>query len=333
MSFARRLFLVVSIVALSAPARAGNWAESLFAETHHDFGAVPRGSVVTHRFLLNNRTAEVVQLVDVHASCGCTSGKILTPKVPPGTTGIVEAQMDTRNFVGLKPTKLFVTVVTESGKQAEVALAVVSNILADVVLNPGSVDFGVVSRGQPAKRQITIERIEAPEWRATKMVSASRAIDAELKETSREGGHVAYLLTVALKPDAPAGPLKDEIRVLTNDPAAPSVPVMVTGVIRGELTASPSQLGLGRASSSTPLRGRVLVRAGRPFTVRSIEGHGDGLVVAVDSTEPRNVHILSVEFRPDECRERGEIRRALRVITDIAEEPAVEFQVGARLDQ
>jgi hypothetical protein len=314
------------------PAHAGNWAEPLFSELHHDFGEVPRGAVMTHRFYVVNRTADELQLVDVRASCGCTTGRILTPRIPPGKTGIVEAVMDTRNFVGRKPTKLFVTVGSASGKQVEVALGIVSNILADVVLNPGSVDFGVVSRGQSSKQQVSIERIDAPDWRAVRMVSASKAIDAELQEVGRKDGRVNYLLTVALKPDAPAGQLRDEIRILTNDEASPVVPVLVTGMIRGELTVSPSSLGLGRSNSAAPLRGRVLLRASRPFQIQGIEGHGNGLVATIDSPEAKPIHVVEVEFHPEETDQRGDLKRVLRFVTNLEGEAPADLPVSMHIE-
>ena len=75
---------------------------------------------------------------------------------------MIEAQMDTRNFLGLKSTILYVTLVTASGREAEVRLGVTSNILADIVLNPGSLDFGTVMKGQTPSQVLTIDRIGAP---------------------------------------------------------------------------------------------------------------------------------------------------------------------------
>ena len=56
--------------------------------------------------------------------------------VQPGKTAIIEAQMDTRNFVGRKSTTLFVSVMA-GNQESEIGLGVSSLILSDVVLNPG----------------------------------------------------------------------------------------------------------------------------------------------------------------------------------------------------
>src|SRR5262245_7291061 len=69
------------------------WAEALFAEHSHDFGAVPRGAIVRHNFVLANRYDETITILDVHASCGCTTGRPWSTTVAPGQTTVIEAQM------------------------------------------------------------------------------------------------------------------------------------------------------------------------------------------------------------------------------------------------
>src|SRR4051812_3930518 len=139
----------------------GTWADGLFAERQHDFGPVPRGAKVRHPFILTNNTATPISILNLRVSCGCTSGKASVSVVPPGTAGVVEAEMDTRNFVGRKATTLYVTV--HNGQQeSEIALGVASTILSDIVLNPGGVDFGTINRGQSPTLSLTIDRVGQP---------------------------------------------------------------------------------------------------------------------------------------------------------------------------
>jgi hypothetical protein len=311
---------------VAGTAHAADWADGFFAERAHNFGSVPRGSKVKHNFVLTNRLAEPITILSLRPSCGCTSGRTASSIVHPGKTAIIEAQMDTRNFVGVKSTVLFVNLVTASGHEAEVRLGVTSNILSDIVLNPGSIDFGTVSRGQTPSQTLTVDRIEAPDWRFERMVSASRVIDAQLVETARQGGSVSYALTVSLKPDAPAGVVRDEIRLIGNDPQMPSVPVAVTAMIRGELTASPSVLSLGEVNSSAGAQGRFIVRATKPFTIKNVEGAGDGFSIAPTEPSAKPLHMLTVSYKPDESTSRGMIQRTFRVHTDLPGEAPLELK-------
>ncbi len=312
--------------------RAASWADRLFPESRHDFGPVPRGAKVKHDFVLVNHLSEAVTILGLRPSCGCTSGRASTSVVGPGETAVIEAQMDTRNFVGVKSTILYVSLVTASGREAETGLGVSSTILSDIVLNPGSIDFGAVLRGQTPSRELTIDRINLEGWRVHRMVSGSRVLGAQLVETSRKGGSVSYTLTVSLKADAPAGPIRDEIRILSNDPETPSIPVMVTALVRGELTAAPSVLSMGAVHSASGVQGRFVIRGSKPFVIQSIEGSGDGFSAAAPGNARQNVHVVTVAYKPDQGSTRGDLRRVFRVHTDLAGEPPLDLTATLHID-
>src|SRR5438270_1058757 len=162
----RGILAIALLIGMGAGwARGATWTDGLFPQDRHDFGAVPRGVKVKHEFVLVNRLAEPITIVNLRASCGCTTGRANASIVSPGQTAVIEAQMDTRNFVGPKSTVLYVALATPSGREAETGLGVSAQILSDIVLNPGSVDFGTVLRGQSPTRVLTIDRINAEGWR------------------------------------------------------------------------------------------------------------------------------------------------------------------------
>jgi len=286
---------------------------------------VPRGVKVKHDFLLVNRLAEPITILNLRPSCGCTSGRASASAVAPGQSVVIEAEMDTRNFVGPKSTVLFVTLITAGGREGEARLGVSCHILSDIVLNPGSIDFGTVVRGQSPAQVLTIDRLNGKGWRFVRMVSASRALNAQLAETSRSESTVSYSLSVSLKPDAPAGLLRDELRLISNDPETPSIPIMVTALIRGDLTAAPSILSLGQIHSSAGAQGRFIIRSSRPFAIRSIEGAGDGFSTSLPDATPQPVHVVTVAYKPEEGTTRGDIRRVFRVQTDLPGEPPLDL--------
>ena len=320
-----RVSLVALSLALEGGSAHGGWADTFFAEQVYDFGPVPRGVKVRHPFVLTNRLNEPVTILDVRASCGCTTGRASASPVAPGGSATVEAEMDTRNFVGRKSTTLYVTLVSADGREAEVRLGVASTILSDIVLNPGAIDFGVVTRGQTPAQTLTIDRVGMPDWRVSRMVSTCRAIDASLSETARNGQTVSYLLKVSLRADAPAGTFRDELQLVNNDRETQVFPIQVTATVRGELSASPGLLSLGNVTSSGVVQGRFLVRASKPFMVRSIEGDGDGFKARADDDTAKPVHLVTVSYRPEEGKIRGDLRHVFRLQSDVAGEPALEL--------
>jgi hypothetical protein len=323
---------VVWLALAASTAGAASWADGLFDTKAHDFGPVPRGGKFRHDFLLTNRRAESVTILNVRASCGCTTARASALQVNPGQSAKIEAEMDTRNFVGPKATVVYVSLMTATGKEAEVRLGLSSNILSDVVLNPGMIDFGAVVRGQAPEQVLTIDRVGSAGWRVERMVTASRILRGQLVETTRDQDSVQYKLTVSLGPDAPAGLIRDEIRLLTNDPETANIPIPVTAAIRGELAASPGVLALGRVASAGAVQGRFLVRASKPFGIVAIEGDGDGFTAAPPDTSRGTAHLLTVSYRPEEGRTRGDLRHVFRVATDLPGEPPLDLTVTCHVE-
>ncbi len=333
-----RILAVGAVLAtwvVAGSVQAENWADGLFAEHGVDFGTVPRGAKVRHSFLLSNRFNEPITILDVRASCGCTTGQASVALVPPGGSAVIEAQMDTRNFVGIKATTLTVTVITASGQQGEARFAVQSYILPDIVLNPGSVDFGVVSKGQVPEQVVTIERLGAPGWRFTKIIASDalcKVVEAKLVESYRNAQGVGYTMTVRLKPEASAGVLRDEIRLLSNDPQSPSVPVLVTAQVQGSLSATPAVLALGSISSTAGAQGRYLVRGTQPFHIIAVEGNGDGFTLAAPmDPQAKTLHVLTLTYHPEQGSTRGDLRRAFRVVTDLPGEAPLTVNAMAHV--
>ena len=328
-----RWLLGMSLMLLGgARVEAATWADGLFTETGIDFGTVPRGSLKLHNFVFKNTFGEPLKILDVRASCGCTSGKAFVDQVAPGETAIIEAQMDTKQVWGRKSTILYVSLATDSGAKAEASLNVTAMILTDVVLNPGTVEFGTVVRGQSPAIEIAIDRVSVPDWRITRMITACKVIDASCTEVARNNQMVSYRLKVWLKPAITSGIVRDEIRLVTNDKESPIYSIPITAMIRGDLTASPSMISLGNVDKSLGARGKYIVRASRPFKIRSILGDGDGFQLTADNDESRPVHLLSLNYQPAQGVSRGDIRRSFRVTTDLRDEVPLELSAALHVD-
>ena len=322
--------IILAIGGVAGAAEPQNWPDTLFSERSHDFGPVPRGGVVRHPFVLTNRLTVPITVLNLRVSCGCTSGTASASLVAPGQSATIEAQMDTRNFVGRKSTTLFVSVLA-GNQESEIGLGVSSLILSDVVLNPGLVDFGQVARGQAPSQVIAIDRIGKPDWKITRITSSCKAINASLQETRRQDGSVGYQLTVSLKPEAAAGILRDEIRLITNDAETPSIPVPIGAQVRGDLSATPASLALGKVTPAGG-QGKFVIKASKPFAIAKIEGAGDGFSLKEADASKKALHILTLGFNPAEAKVKGDLTRSFRVTTDLHGEAPLDLSASLHVD-
>ncbi|HZU38340.1 MAG TPA: hypothetical protein VFA18_20615, partial [Gemmataceae bacterium] len=232
-------------------------------------------------------------------------------KLAPGEEGYLEARMDARRFTGLKTVSIYVKVGPQFLSTATVR--VTANSRADIVFNPGQINFGVVSRGQTPTLPIDVEYAGALDWQVSEVVKNDAPVEVRLQELYRQPGQVGYRIHVTLKADAAPGLFKTELLLKTNDPASPLVPVLIEGNVQALLTAVPSTLTFDATKVGDTVTKRILVSGPRTFHILSVDGTGDGVEAELPKTEGSRQFIL-LKYHPGAA---GEFKRKLSIKTDI----------------
>jgi hypothetical protein len=90
------LFVIVSTLVLSAKGQGGNNSSVrdtsllILKEKTFDFGKIPQGRPVKHIFEVANEGTDSLKIINVQASCGCTTPKWEKDKtIAPGKTTII----------------------------------------------------------------------------------------------------------------------------------------------------------------------------------------------------------------------------------------------------
>jgi hypothetical protein len=324
---------IVALCALVAlyrgTASAQPWAEKMFRDKDakdnplvHDFGSVPRGAQLLHRFKITNIYAVDMQIIDIRSSCACGSAKETKKVLKPREVGYIEVNMDTKRFSGPKTISIHVTVGPEFTSTAELKIS--ANSRADVVFNPGQVNFGVVPRGQASTKQdVDIEYAGTLDWKITELVTNNVPVEATFKEWYRRSGQVGFKISVALKPDAPAGTLKEELYLKTNDPNCPLLPLLVEATVQAPLSVKPDTAKMGTVTLGQTGTQKVIVKGNKPFSIVSIEGQEDG-ITAEAQPGAGEIRIVTIKCQPTKA---GDIKRQLIIKTDLDKEAAVTVTV------
>jgi hypothetical protein len=310
---------VVALAASSSPAQMP-WAEKMFKEgLSHDFGSVPRGAQLSHRFAITNIYAVRMEITSLKSGCGCVTATAVKRVLEPRESTTIDVTMDARRFTGAKTVGITITVGPDFISSAQ--LRVSANSRADIVFNPGQVSFGTVTRGQAASQVIDVEYAGVLEWQVTEASAKDLPVEVKFSELYRRPGQIGYRVRVSLKPDAPVGPLKGHLFLKTNDPASLLLPVLVEGVVQSNLTVAPATLSLGTVKIGETLRRRVVVRGNKPFRVVRVEGLGEGMQLdSPTSATPAPVQVVSfkcVFSKP------GEFKHEVKIKTDLQEAPVV----------
>lgn len=324
-----RLGMTVALaLGFAIPASAAD-SNQLFTEMGHDFGLVPRAAKVEHVFVMHNPYNQPLHIAAVRTSCGCTMPRAEKDTIPPHGQGGIVAEFNTRAFTGQHGAT--VIVVIDQPFYTEVRLNVRGYIRTDVVLDPSEVNFGTVDEGAAAERKFTLDYAGRPDWKLVDVKSGLPGVTAACKETRRGGGRCSYEITVKLADNAPAGYLRDELTLVTNDNRTPQFGMVVEGRIVPELAVSPSTLMLGIVQPGQTVKRQLVIRAKRPFKVVGLSSTGAAnpdvgtYTFGATQDEAKAVHLVPVTFTAG--KQPGKLAQHIRIETDLGAHGTAEIQV------
>jgi Protein of unknown function (DUF1573) len=255
-----------------------------------------------------------MQITGVRSSCGCTSPTVENPNIKTHEKAYILARFNTRTHVGQKGATL--TVTLGPPYSAEVQLHVHGNIRSDVVFNPGAIEFGEVNEGDPKEQRVVVQYAGRPTWKIVDVTNDNDNFEVELNEIERANGRVSYGLLVRLREDVPAGYVKDQLTVVTNDsrPENQRIPLFVNGHVRPEFSVTPSQLVLGEMAPGQTVTKKIVVRGKEPFKITDVSCGEDCFDFKTDSDDSRKVHFVQVTFKAGE--QPGRLQTPIKIVTD-----------------
>jgi hypothetical protein len=314
----RSILLAFAAVLLLGPhlaveTTAQTWRPPRFASTYHDFGTVARGAVAEHLFWFTNTSADDVHVHSVRTTCGCTTPSVVHKTVQSGQRGAIRAVFNTRSFIGQRSATIIV--VFDQPRYAEVQLQVRGFTRCDVVLQPGSVDFGSVRQGQAAEQTIGVDYAGRTDWRITAIRVPASYFHVQAQETRRGSGRVRYELRVQLAEDAPPGTIETELTLETDDRTGNRVPLAVRGQIVPPLSVSPALLYLGNTSAGQQLKTRLVVRGSEPFRITAVECDDSRFQFEIPA-QTKTLHFVPVTFQA--AGTPGPLSVAIRIQTDLS---------------
>ena len=298
---------------LTAPCAAQEWANNMFKTRSHDFGTIARAAKAEFAFELSNLYLEDVHIASVRASCGCTTPRIEKDTLKTYEKGAIIAHVNSESFLGHQGATL--TVIIDKPQYAEVQLQVKVYVYSDILLEPSNVALGSVARGTPAERTIRVQYNGRSDWKIAEIKSNNPHLAGTVAETSRQGNQIVYDLKVVLDKDAPVGYLNEHLMLVTNDPQAKQIPVLVEGQVQADISVSPVSLFLGVLQPGQSVTKQIVVRGQKPFRIASIQGDCKCLqATAPKGDEAKSLYLVPITFTAGE--KTGKITQTVCIETD-----------------
>jgi hypothetical protein len=251
-----------------------NWGAKMFDRQVIDFGSVAKGADCKLRVKIRNLYQETIQISSTNTSCACFRASVVdnATQIASGQTVELEVTVNTVNYQKKRDATLIVNFYEPTKRStAEVRLPLQAYIRTDVVFTPGAVNFGTVDLGSGRSQLVKIAYAGRPEWQIRDVKSTNEHITATIKETSRGNGLVNYDLLVELKPDTPAGSLRDQLTLITDDGGNPQVPLQVYGNVEADITLVTNLLDFSNLTPGDMRTKNLVIKAKKPITIEKIE--------------------------------------------------------------
>ncbi len=290
----------------------------------HDFGTVPHGTKLKHRFKVTNIYKVPIQITERPiVTCGCVEPADWSKVLQSKEEGFLDVTMDASRFVGAKA----VTMQVKFGNGANYRSTAIVQLRAfsrsDIMVNPGQIDFGQIAVGQKGSRSVEVVYNGTAKWEVQSGEVNDKLLDVKIDPIGGgRGTKPTYRVTASLKSDIVAGLLQEQIVLKTNDPANPLVTINVNATVLAPFEVSPKlvkfeELEVGKSSSTK----RIIISANKKFRLEPFEP-SDGVTVKVQSNT-NLMQIVELQFTPKTS---GAFKRDIALKTDANEKIVVAIE-------
>jgi len=322
------LVALVLLLATTTPSFGQQWASEMFETLEHDFGTVAAGAETVFRFKLTNKYVEDIHISHVSSSCGCTSPSIEKQTLKTWEEGAIIARFNTHSFRGTKSATIRVSI--DRPYPAEVQLHVKGNILGDIAFVPGKIKFGEVPENQTKRVTVQVIKSNSPNWKIQDVKSTFRNIRVGLRELYRTAYQVRYEMIVELDDKAPPGFLNGELHLVSNLPAAATIPISFEARVVPKLVVSPGIVSWGLLHPDQSRSKKIILKSEKPFRVLRIETNSQCFSLKADNLA-KTLHVLQAEFNADA--ELGRRECLAKIYTDLNTQPEITVKAVALVEE
>ncbi len=145
----KTVFIGLLLTLLPALAIAGTGPRISFSTLEHDFGEVFHGESPSVELTCVNTGAELLIIERIESSCGCAKSVVGSPRVEPGSSGKIFAQVET---LGMNPGRHSKTIYVCSNdpEHPRIALKLTFNVVRHVSVNPDILATSLLEPGKDA---------------------------------------------------------------------------------------------------------------------------------------------------------------------------------------
>ncbi len=209
----------------------------------------------SHAFPLQNTSDRPIKVTQISTSCGCTAADIANKVIQPGETIYASVTADWLGKSGIQGS--MVSIETDHAQSPKIRLSLNAFVTAPAVLDPSTINFGIVEPGQKLTRAVSVQTF-ADRRPFTVVSVANVSPNVEVVRADAEGKP-----DTALELEGPPGTFLVSVLGARTDGAEDSIvefgtdlddgyslKLAVTAEYRGAISISPPSMMFGDTSET-----------------------------------------------------------------------------------
>jgi hypothetical protein len=237
-----------------------------FENTLHDFGTVPPASNNTCEFKFKNTGTALLKIIDVRATCGCTTPKLEKNEYLPDESGTIHVKYHAANVARADTKHIYVT--TNIAENPKVQLTIKANIIPAISVVPDKIELSL-RQPNAACPTLIISSNDGIPFAIRQIESTGDCISVEFDSTDQANRFI-------LQPQVDIEKLRQLINlegvlfIDTTHPNCPSVNVKFTAA--SEFKVEPQTITILRAEPNKPVLKQVTIHNtyNEPFEIQSV---------------------------------------------------------------
>jgi len=288
------------------------------------FGDVWAGDKVEHSWIVRNEGTEILKIITVKPSCGCTVAQTYDREILPGATGKIPIIINTTRLRS-KVTKT-VTVTSNDPKDSTVRLSISGTVKQRIKIDPPKGGtFGRIKPNESVKRTLTLTNNTDSPVELTLMAPTTKTFTAELAE--KKPGQV-YELLLKTQPPYQDKYNRGQIKLRTNIPEQPVITIPTNVYALAEVEITPEEVIIPKATPSgrkQPVR--ITFNTDEPYKVLAAKVSNPDIKTAIVETR-KNYYTVTLaipaNYLPPVAGDK------LTLETDYSKTPDVVVNIGRK---
>jgi hypothetical protein len=205
-----------------------------------DFGSIEEGKVATHNFILANNGGDLLKILDVHASCGCTAAKPDKNELAPGEATNIKVEFNSVNRPGKQ--EKYIYVKTNDPNNPELKFKFTGNVIDASTVNADTTfpqlsfsetmhDFGAVKEGDVVNYTFKFKNTGKGILQVNNVSTSCSCTVASISSKKVEPG-MEGTLRVEIDTKNREGKMNRNITIQSNDPKEPNKLLIILAEVK-----------------------------------------------------------------------------------------------------